>query len=139
MPLDMEVGLGLGPGDFAFDGDPAPSQEKGHSPRTRLLYHVYCDQTAGWMKTPLGTEVNFGPGHIVLDGDPAPHAKGAQQTPLFGRRLLLPRSPISATAELLLLFVTYPTYKHKQTKRQTTRVKILLPPVQPLIVDNRLL
>jgi len=29
MPLGMEVGLG--PGDFVFDGDPA-SQKKGHSP-----------------------------------------------------------------------------------------------------------
>jgi len=42
------------------------------------LAHVYCGQTAGWMKTPLGTEVHLGPGHIVLDGVPAP-AKGAQQ------------------------------------------------------------
>jgi len=35
---------------------------------------------AGWMKTPLGTEVDLGPGHIVLDAIPAP-AKGAQQPP----------------------------------------------------------
>jgi len=27
--------------------------------------------TAGWMKTPLGTEVHLGPGRIVLDGVPA--------------------------------------------------------------------
>ena len=53
------------------------------------------------MKTPLGMEVDLGPGHIVLDGVPAP-AKGAQQPPpLFGPCLLWPRSPISATAELL--------------------------------------
>jgi len=38
--------------------------------------HIYCGQTAGWMKTPVGTEVNLGPGHIVLVGNPAP-AKGA--------------------------------------------------------------
>jgi len=32
----------------------------------------YCDQTAGWMKTPLGTEVDLRTGHIVLeDGFPA--------------------------------------------------------------------
>jgi len=37
---------------------------------------------AGWMKTPLGTEVDLDPGHIVLDGVPAP-AKGAQQLPSF--------------------------------------------------------
>jgi len=32
---------------------------------------VYCDQTVGWIKMPLGTEVGLGPGYIVLDGDPA--------------------------------------------------------------------
>jgi len=56
---------------------------------------------AGWIKTPLGTEVNLGLGHIVLDGIPSP-AKGAQQPPLFGRCLLWTWSPISAAAELLL-------------------------------------
>jgi len=59
---------------------------------------------AGCMKTPLGTEVDLGSGHTVLDGVPAP-AKGARQPPppLYGPCLLWPRSPISATAELLLL------------------------------------
>ena len=46
----MEVGLG--PGDFVFDGDPAFPQKKGHSPSTQFLAHVYCDQTAGWIKMP---------------------------------------------------------------------------------------
>jgi len=55
---------------------------------------------AGWMKTPLCTEVDRGPGHIVLDGIAAP-TKGAQQPPILGPCLLWPRSPISATAELL--------------------------------------
>jgi len=50
---------------------------------------------------PLGTEVGLGPGDIVLDGDPAPSRKGAHQPPLFG--LLAKRSPISATAELVLI------------------------------------
>ena len=31
----------------------------------------YCGQTAGWMKTPLRTELDLGAGHIVLDGFPA--------------------------------------------------------------------
>ena len=34
--------------------------------------HVYCGQTAGWIKMPLGTKVGLGPGDVVLDGDPAP-------------------------------------------------------------------
>ena len=57
---------------------------------------------AGWMKTPLGTEVDLGLGHIVLDGVPAP-AKGAEQPALFGPCLLWPLSPISATAELVII------------------------------------
>jgi len=38
----MEVGLG--PGDFVLDGDPAPPQEKGHS--AQFLAHVYFGHTA---------------------------------------------------------------------------------------------
>jgi len=38
--------------------------------------HVYCGQTDGWMKTPLGTEVDLSPGYIVLDWDPAAPRKG---------------------------------------------------------------
>jgi len=44
---------------------------------------VYCDQTPGWIKMPLGTEVGLGPGHIVFDGNPAPQKKGAQPHPKF--------------------------------------------------------
>ena len=36
-----------------------------------IFGRVYCSQTAGWIKMPLGVEVGLGPGHIVLDGDPA--------------------------------------------------------------------
>jgi len=55
------------------------------------------------MKTPLGTEVDLGAGHIVLDGFPALRERGTAP-PLLGLSLLWPRSPISATAELLLKF-----------------------------------
>jgi len=77
-------------------------QKKG-TPTPPNIWPVYCGQMAGWMKTPLSTEVDLGPGHIILDGVPAP-AKGAQQPPLFGPCLLWPRSPISATAELLYCY-----------------------------------
>ena len=40
---------------------------------------VYCSQTVGWIRMPLGTEVGLGPGHIVLDGDRVLPRKGAQQ------------------------------------------------------------
>ena len=48
----------------------------------KFSVHVYCGQTAGWMKTPLGTEVDLGPGHIVLNGVPAPRKRGTA-APLF--------------------------------------------------------
>ena len=78
MPLGMQVGLGLR--DIVFDVDPATPRKKGTPTPTQCLAPVRRHK-AGWMKTPLGTEVDLGTGHIVLDRVPAP-AKGAQH-PLF--------------------------------------------------------
>ena len=83
MALGMEVGLG--PGDFVFDGEPTPRTE-GTPTTTQFLAHVYCGQTAGWMKTPLGTEVDLGPGHIVLDGIPALRETGTA-APIISARV----------------------------------------------------
>ena len=85
MPLGMEVGLG--PGDFEFDVDPALPGKKGTAP-TQFLAYVYCGQTAGWIKMPLGTDVNLGQGDVVLDGVAAPPKRGT--APVFGRCLLWP-------------------------------------------------
>jgi len=49
MTLGMEVRLS--PGDFVLDGDPAPPK-KGRIPQ--FSAHVYCGQTAAWIKMPLG-------------------------------------------------------------------------------------
>ena len=57
-----------------LDGDPAPLPKKGGTP-PQFSAHVYCGQTAGWIKMPLGTKVGLGPRDIVLDGDPAPLPK----------------------------------------------------------------
>jgi len=65
---------------------PSYPQNKGHSDTPTLpnfLAHVYCGQTAGWMKMLLGTEVDFTQGHIVLDGVPAPAKVAQQPLPLF--------------------------------------------------------
>jgi len=59
-------------------------------PRNEFSAYVYCGQTAGWIKTALGTEVGLGPGHIVLDGDPAPLPKRVQIIPIFGPFILSP-------------------------------------------------
>jgi len=77
--INMSLGteLGLGPGDFVLDGDPAPPPQKGGgTPRHTFSAHVYCGETAGWVKMVLGTEVGFSPGDFVLEGDPAPSPKG---------------------------------------------------------------
>jgi len=64
MALGMEVGLG--PGDFVFDGDPATPRTEGTLTTTQFLAHVYCGQTAEWMKTPLGTEVDLAQATLVM-------------------------------------------------------------------------
>jgi len=64
-----------------------PSQKRVHRP-PQFLAHVYCGQTAGWIKMPLGMEVGLGPDHIVLDGDPAPLPQKGAQPPSFGPCLL---------------------------------------------------
>jgi len=111
--------IGLDPGDFVYDGDPA-TPKNAHTPifgpcllwpngwmdqdatwyggdivlggvaappkrgtALQFSFHVCCGQTAGWTKTPLGTELDLRPGHIVLGSQLS--AKGAQQPPSFGR------------------------------------------------------
>jgi len=58
----MEVGLG--PDDFVLDGDPAPLPKKGTEPPAKFLAHVYCVQTAGWIKMVLGMEVGLSQGTL---------------------------------------------------------------------------
>ena len=91
MPLDMEVGLS--PEDFVLDGDPAPYPKRGGA-LPKFSAHVYCGQTAAWIKVPLGTEVGLGRDDIVADGDPAPRPKkGWSSIPNF--------RPISIVAKRL--------------------------------------
>ena len=99
MPLGREVSLG--PGDIVLNEDPAPLLKKGHS-SPQFSAHVYCGQTAGWIKMPLGAKVGLGPGHIVLDGDSAPPLRKeapAAPPPIFG---LCRLSPNGRPSQLLL-------------------------------------
>jgi len=77
------VDIGLGPGDIVLDGDQLPPTQKG-AQQPHLSAHVYCGQTAEWIRIQLGTDVSLGPGDIVSDGDQATPRKGAQLTPPFG-------------------------------------------------------
>ena len=47
-------------------GPRSPSLKGGRIP-AKFSAHVYCGQTAGWIKMAFGMEVGLGPGHIVLD------------------------------------------------------------------------
>ena len=53
---------------------PPPPQKGGGAPK--FSAHVYCGQTGGWIKMPLGTKVGLIPKDFVFDGHPAmQHAK----------------------------------------------------------------
>ena len=54
------------PRRLVLDGDPAPPPQKGGR-APNFSTHVYCSQTAGWMKLVLGMEVGLGPGDFVLN------------------------------------------------------------------------
>jgi len=72
----MEVGLSLGDCHDCVRWGPSLLPQKGRCP-TQFSAHVYCGQTAGWIKMPLGTEVYLGLRNIVFDVDPAiPRKKG---------------------------------------------------------------
>jgi len=92
MPLGTPVGLG--PGDLCSmrtqlpqkKGTPNPSNFWPMSIVIRKGKNIFtlpdCDQTAEWIKVPLGTKVNLGPGNVVLDGGCSCPLKGAQP-PVF--------------------------------------------------------
>jgi len=61
---------------------------KGAERPPQFSAHVYCCQTAGWIKMALRVEVGLGPGHTVLDWDPAHLPKKEADTPIFGPYLL---------------------------------------------------
>jgi len=79
MALDMEVDLRTV--HIVLDGDTAPLPKKGESPQ--FSAHLYCGQTAGCIKMPLGVEVGISPGDFVLDGDPATYPKRGGAPPNF--------------------------------------------------------
>ena len=69
---------------------PSTLPKKGAEP-PKFSAHVYCDQTAGWIKMALGMEVGLSTCDFELDGDPAPSAKrGLSPRPIFGKFLQCP-------------------------------------------------
>jgi len=64
-----------------WGASPLP-RKRAESPH-QFSAHVYCGQTAGWIKMALDMEVGLGPGHIVLDGEPASLPQKGAETPNF--------------------------------------------------------
>jgi len=113
MPLGVEVDLG--PGDMVLDGDSASPSNGGAVPP--ILGHVYCGQTAEWIRMPRS--------HCVRE-EPSPPRKG--HTPNFRSvSIEAKRSPISATDEHLLFRLQFDIPAdsrrfslHGPTRRNTT-------------------
>jgi len=80
MPLGTEVGLR--PGDFVFNVDPAPSQKGGGAPSP--IFGPCLLWPNGWMDQD-GTWHGGGPWsrHVVLDGEPARLPKKGGRAPNF--------------------------------------------------------
>jgi len=90
---------------------------------------VYCGQTVGWIRMPLGMEVGLGPDHNVSDGNPAPPPKkGAQLTThticnkpcniqVFRHKpMTLPAVP-ATTVQQLLRWATVPEQSGPKSRR----------------------
>ena len=72
-------------------GTEPPTKKVAEPPTKNNSAHVYCGQTARWMKLVLGMEVCLGPGDFVLDGDRAPSPTGGgARSPIFSPCLLRP-------------------------------------------------
>jgi len=56
--MALGVEMGLDPGDIVLDEDPAPLAKKG-AEHPQFLAHLYCGQTAGCIKMPVGMEVGL--------------------------------------------------------------------------------
>ena len=84
MAHGMEVGLI--PGDFVFDGNPARLSKKRAEPPPQFSANFYYAQTAGCIPMPLGMEVGLIPEDFVFDEDPVIPPlpkKGAEPLPNF--------------------------------------------------------
>ena len=98
-----------------YEGRPRPRQHcvwygpsstpRGRAPSLQFSAHVCCGQTAGWIKTPLGTKVGLGPGHVCYMGMQLPRHKG-HSPPIFGPCLVWPNGRPSQLYCWALVFVT---------------------------------
>jgi len=92
--------------------DPVPPQN-GRTPQ--FSAHVYCSQTAAWIKMSLGTEIGLGLRGIVFDVDPAtPRKRHTHPHPIFGPCLLWPNGWMDEDAAC---YVSRPRPRQHCTRR----------------------
>jgi len=91
MALGMEAGLGSV--HIVIDGDTAPLPKTGgRTPPPQFSAHLYCGQTDGCIKMPLGTEVGIGlrKRHCVRCGPRYPQKKGTPPTQFWPMCIVWP-------------------------------------------------
>ena len=94
-----------------------PLPQKGRSP-TQFSAHVYCGETAAWIKMPLGTEVDLGLRDILFGVDSAtPRKKGTHPHPIFGPCLLWTNGWIDEDAALPAWYGSRPRPRPHCTRR----------------------
>ena len=71
---------------------------------------VYCGQTVGWIKMPIGTEVGRSPDDTVLDGDQFPRTERGTALPHVLADFALARAPISAKVMSSCFSITIKQY-----------------------------
>ena len=87
--MSLGIKLGLGPGDFVLDGDPAPPPQKGGGANLRpclLRPNGWMDESGTWhggRPQPRRLCVRWGP-------SPLPPKGGGAPSPIFGPFILWP-------------------------------------------------
>jgi len=71
---------------------PSPLPKQARSPKKSFSAHIYCGQTAGWIKVALSMQVGLSPGECVGWGpsSPSPKGGGGSLSPIFCPCLLRP-------------------------------------------------
>ena len=95
------------PDDFVLDGDMAPSPKGGTAPFPQFSAYLYCGQTAGYIKMPLGMEVASAQGTLCSVGTQLPLPKRGAEPPIFSPCLLWPKGCMDQ--DLSLIHISEPT------------------------------
>ena len=97
MKLVLGMVVGLSPGDFVLDGDPAPPQKRGRTPSP--IIGPFLLSTNGWMHqdaTWYGDRPQ--PRRLSVRWGPSPLHKKGGKSPIFGPCLLRPNGCVNEDA-----------------------------------------